>query len=63
MIERDWVVKYKQSLGLDYRLDTTHYIEYTFDEFLEELKEANISIISHTIRFGEIYAICEGNLK
>jgi len=62
MIDRDWVVQYKQSLGLEYRLDTTHFIEYTLDNFVYELKEAGISIKSYSIKYGEIYAVCEGNI-
>ena len=62
MIDRDWVVKYKQSLGLEYRLDKTHFIEYTLDNFVEELKEAGVSIKSYSIKYGEIYAVCEGNI-
>lgn len=59
MIDRDWVVIYKQSLGLEHRLDKTHFIEYTLDEFSEELKKANITIVSYMVKFGEIYAVCE----
>ncbi len=60
MIDREWTAVYKKSLGLEYRLDKTHFIEYTFDQFKSELKQANIKIKSYHIRFGEIYAICEG---
>lgn len=58
MINRDWLTLYKKELGLEYRLDPTHYIEYTFEQFQEELREASIEIISHHVRFGEIYAVC-----
>ena len=60
MIDREWIVLYKKDLGLEYRLDDTHFIEYTFEEFENELKEANITIKSSFIKFGEIYAVCEG---
>lgn len=59
MIDREWIVIYKKQLGLDYRLDKTHFIEYTFDNFKEEIKNAGINIITHEIKWGEIYAICE----
>ncbi|MDQ1339380.1 MAG: hypothetical protein QG567_532 [Campylobacterota bacterium] len=59
MIDRDWITIYKKELGLEYRLDGTHFIEYTFKEFEDELKKAKIDIKKHEIRFGEIYAICE----
>jgi len=59
MIDRDWITIYKKNLGLDYRLDNTHFIEYTFEQFKSELSECNISIISYHIRYGEIYAVCK----
>ena len=59
MIDREWIAVYKKNLGLDYRLDKTHFIEYTFEEFQNELENANICINSYHIKFGEIYAICE----
>lgn len=57
MITRDWITLYKKELGLDYRLDKTHFIEYTFEEFKKELQMAGIKILDYAIRFGEIYAV------
>lgn len=62
MIDREWITVYKKELGLEYRLDPTHYTEYTFEQFEMELREVNISIISHHIRWGEIYAVCEAKV-
>ena len=31
MIERDWITLYKKELGIEHRLDPTHFIEYTFE--------------------------------
>ncbi len=59
MIDREWIAVYKKELGIEYRLDGTHYIEYTFDIFKKELSEASIIIRAYEIKFGEIYAICE----
>jgi len=59
MLNRDWLVLYKKEMGLDYRSDKTHHIEYTFEEFEKELLRAGISIVERSIRFGEIYAVCE----
>lgn len=59
VIDREWIVLYKKELGLDYRLDPTHYIEYTLEQFKEELGQANIVPKKVDIRFGEIYAVCE----
>jgi len=52
-------VLYKKKLGLDYRLDPTHHIEYTLKQFEEELGQANIVPKKVEVRFGEIYAVCE----
>ena len=60
MIDRDWITIYKKELGLEYRLDGTHFTEYTYEQFEDELNEAGIEIKSYHIRFGEIYAVCEG---
>jgi len=59
MIDREWIAIYKKELGLEYRLDRTHFTEYTFTEFEEELNKAGIDIKKYHIRFGEIYAVCE----
>jgi 2-polyprenyl-3-methyl-5-hydroxy-6-metoxy-1,4-benzoquinol methylase len=58
MIDREWITVFKKELGLEYRLDNTHYIEYTYKEFKAELNEADFEITSYHVRFGEIYAIC-----
>jgi SAM-dependent methyltransferase len=62
MIDREWIVLYKQQLGVDYRLDPTHHIEYTYEEFEKELNRADIDITSYHIRFGEIYAVCKSSI-
>jgi SAM-dependent methyltransferase len=59
MIDREWIVLYKKELGLDYRLDPTHHIEYTLEQFEEELGQAGIVPKKVEVRFGEIYALCE----
>ena len=56
MINHSWVPLYMKELGLDYRLDKTHYIEYTYDTFLEEIESAGLKILSYSIQFGEIWA-------
>ncbi|PCJ21371.1 MAG: hypothetical protein COB02_01935 [Candidatus Cloacimonadota bacterium] len=58
IIEREWIAVYKKQMGLDYRLDPTHYTEYTVTEFYEEMKEAGIEVLNHEIRFGEIFSVC-----
>lgn len=58
LIDRGWIVSYKEELGLDYRLDSTHKTEYTLSQLSKELKQAGIKIEKSEVRFGEIYAVC-----
>jgi cytidyltransferase-like protein len=48
MIDRDWITVYKRELGIEYRLDNTHFIEYTFKEFQDVISkfcsESNIDL-------------------
>ncbi len=57
MIDREWVTLYKKELGLDHRLDTTHFTEYTFAQFKNEFEQAGYRIDHHTVQFGEIWAV------
>jgi SAM-dependent methyltransferase len=56
IFERDWRVPLKEELGIDYRLDPTHYIEYRQDEFVEEIARAGLWIRYSQINWGEIWA-------
>jgi len=57
LLEREWKVLYKKEFGVEYRLDKTHAIEYTFIGFQEELKIAGLRMLEYKIRFGEIWAL------
>lgn len=57
MINRSWIDLYKKELGLEYRLDKTHFIEYTFEGFKNELEAAGLRILNYDIKFGEIWAV------
>ncbi|MHA2289287.1 MAG: class I SAM-dependent methyltransferase, partial [Promethearchaeota archaeon] len=57
IFERDWRVPLMKELGLDYRLDPTHYIEYSKAEFFEELENAGLKAEKHEICWGEIWAV------
>lgn len=59
LIEREWPAVYKRQLGLDYRLDPTHFTEYTVKEFYQEMTDAGIEVLSHDVRFGEIFTVCK----
>lgn len=57
MINRDWITLYKKELGLEYRLDQTHFIEYTLESFQTEITEAGYKVQTYSIQFGEIWAV------
>ncbi|MGB9616470.1 MAG: class I SAM-dependent methyltransferase [Desulfomonilaceae bacterium] len=54
--ERDWRIPLKRELGIDYRLDPTHCIEYTLETFREEMEQAGLRIAHLESRWGEIWA-------
>jgi len=56
MFERDWRVPLKKELGMDYRLDPTHFIEYTPESFVAELVAAGLGLTHQEFRWGEIWA-------
>jgi SAM-dependent methyltransferase len=55
LYERDWRVPLMDELGIDYRLDPTHFIEYTQESFAEEMGLAGFDLIHKEIRWGEIW--------
>ncbi len=57
MLDRDWITLYKKEAGIEYRLDPTHYTEYTFQGLTDELGAVGLKIESSRIRYGEIYAV------
>ena len=59
LFERDWRVPLKQELGVEWRLDPTHEIEYTIESFAEEMAAAGLEINHQEVRWGEIWAEVE----
>lgn len=59
LFERDWRVPLKKELGLEWRLDDTHEIEYTLETFAAEMVEAQLKITHLEVRWGEIWAVLE----
>ena len=57
MVNRDWLTYYKRELGVEYRLDLTHKIEYTRESLQDELEQAGLRIDSASVQFGEIWAV------
>src|SRR5690606_28464026 len=43
-IEREWIAVYKMNRGVEYRLDDTHFIEYTEDLLRRELESSGLKI-------------------
>jgi hypothetical protein len=56
LFERHWSVPLKQELGIDYRLDPTHQIEYTQESFAAEMRQTGLEIVHQEVRWGEIWA-------
>lgn len=63
MFDRDWIIPYKKEMGVEWRLDKTHQIEYTKESFYEEMQKAGLSIREQEIMWGEIYAVVEANKR
>ncbi len=57
MVNRDWITLYKKELGVGWRSDKTHYIEYTLESFKYELNQAGLNLSNYLIQFGEIWAV------
>jgi SAM-dependent methyltransferase len=57
LFERDWRVPLKRELGMQWRLDRTHFTEYTNESFLAEMEEAGLAVTHLEVRWGEIW--CE----
>ena len=57
IINRDWITLYKKELGMEWRLDPTHYTEYTLESFKEELQKADLNLDNYSVQFGEIWAV------
>lgn len=57
MFDRDWIPLYKKELGIEWRLDLTHYTEFTKVSFEREMHEAGYVIKSLSVQFGEIWAV------
>lgn len=61
MINRDWLAVYKKNLGYEYRLDSTHYIEYSLESLQAELKQSGWHLDYYQINWGEIWAVLKAD--
>lgn len=57
MLSRDWIPLYKKELGIEWRLDLTHFTEFTKESFYKETGNAGYKIDSFSVQFGEIWAV------
>jgi YrbI family 3-deoxy-D-manno-octulosonate 8-phosphate phosphatase len=53
--DRDWKVPFKKELGVEWRLDDTHELEYTAETLEAELREAGMEITETIVRWGEYW--------
>ncbi len=61
MFDRDWIPLYKKELGVEWRLDLTHFTEFTRESFEKEITEAGYKVESLSVQFGEIWAVIKIN--
>jgi SAM-dependent methyltransferase len=54
--DRDWQVPLAKELGVDSRLDETHFTEYTVESFIKELTAAGLKPIHIEVCWGEIWS-------
>lgn len=57
LFERDWRIPLRREVGAEWRLDTTHFTEYTLESFAAEMEEAGLEAIHQEIRWGEIWSV------
>lgn len=57
MITRDWLPVFKKNEGYEYRLDDTHFIEFTLENLQQEVRQAGWELKSYSMQFGELWGI------
>jgi 2-polyprenyl-3-methyl-5-hydroxy-6-metoxy-1,4-benzoquinol methylase len=57
LVTRSWLAFYLKKQGYDYRLDKTHFTEYTLEQINDELDKSSWKIKDYHINFGEFYGI------
>lgn len=56
LLKRDWSVSFRKELNLPYFSDPSHFVEYTPNAFLGEMKACGLEIVETVINWGEIWA-------
>ncbi len=57
MMTRDWITLYKKEQGIEWRLDHSHFTEYTLEQVFDEVSKAGLVVAEYDIRFGEFYGV------
>lgn len=57
MEDRDWATVYKKEMGFEYKLDKTHFIEYTLDTLRSELERSGWKLVSYQVNWGELWGV------
>lgn len=57
-LDRDWWPSYRRTIGIEWRSDTTHFIEHTENELRSELAAAGWHVDLLERRWGEFYVKC-----
>ncbi len=55
LLNRDWVVVFKKELGSEWRLDMTHFTEFTPEQFKEEIEAAGYAMGDFSVQWGELW--------
>ena len=58
-INRDWITYYKKEQKVEWRLDSTHFTEYTVNSLVNEFEEVGLSLTETNIKFGEFWVVAE----
>ena len=57
LLTRDWLPVYKKERGVEYRLDLTHFTEYSLEQAKNELSTGGWKFAEYSINFGEIWGV------
>ncbi len=61
LINRDWLVVYKKEKDYEYRLDPTHFIEYTLSLLNHELEQSGWKLMNHSVQWGELWGVVQSS--
>ena len=61
--DRDWRTPWKRELGLEWRLDDTHEIEYTLESLRREVGAAGMTITEQVANWGEYWIVVQAPVR